>query len=430
MLDRREFLVKSAATSAALAGAGVLHVPAALGAAKPTGWAVGDKAPKISGLDQYEGKGSLSHLHKRWVLLDVCATWCGPCNLGAGHFARLTAEANSLGIPFSLFTVLREGASNGSPSNRGQAEAWAHRYGFERESVLQCGGSGTSPLFKLIEDISAANGVESAFPCHLLIDPSGVVRYFQQGFDTEKLKTELANLTGVSLPGKYPLESPPNQPNIQSVTYSFGIQGKGVVSGTLAVNQSNADCALSVVEHPLGFQPSQAFLALPGGLAVDLSVPVSVIAHCHPLTGYVEGGVAEGSLPLALFAGLPAEFTNQIAGGGVANLINEADGLGSGIGPTNPEQMEHGPAWGTPANVIELEMTFNIPPAPYSRSLSINQQLVEKNENKSAQKLLKKGQKDMAHRDFATASTVFAEATAILGYGADLPRYVAWLASH
>ena len=34
-----------------------------------------------------------------------------------------------------------------------------------------------------------------------------------------------------------------------------------------------------------------------------------------------------------------------------------------------------------------------------------------------------------AANDLARA-TVFAEATAILGYGADLPRYVAWLASH
>ncbi|HEX4437070.1 MAG TPA: twin-arginine translocation signal domain-containing protein [Solirubrobacteraceae bacterium] len=430
MLDRREFLTKSAATGVALAGGSLLHVPAALGSTAK-GYAVGNKALKIAGLEQYEGKTTLSKLHHRWVLLDVCAVWCGPCNGAAEQYAPLVAEANEKGVPLSVLTVLREGSVVGKASTRTQADSWAIKYGYERESVLHCGGSVESPLFKLVEEISAANGVEVAFPCHLLIDPKGVVRYFQQGADTEKLKTELAKLSGVPLSGVYEELPFVNPPKVESATFSFGVQGKGTVAETLAVGQKSANCTLSVQE---GNGRAVAFLTLAAGTEVDLSTPISITLQTNPLRTYLEAvQPGESYFPLGLWDGTPEEgFANNVAVGGRNSVIDLADGSGSGISPVSQAQLVHGEglgeAWGQPANVIELELSFQTTPAPYARSLQLSEQLAGEGGSKTAQKLLVKARKDMAHHNFAAATTELTDATGILGFAGDIARHVAWLA--
>jgi hypothetical protein len=428
MLDRREFLTKSAATGMALAGGSLLHVPTALGSTVK-GYGVGDKALKIAGLDQYEGKTTLSKLHRRWVLLDVCAVWCGPCNGAAEQYAPLVAEANEKGVPLSVLTVLRDGPAVGEASIRAQAESWAVKYGYQRESVLHCGGSAESPLFKLVEEISVANGVVAEFPCHLLIDPKGVVRYFQQGADTEKLKTELAKLSGVSLPGDYEPEafSFVNPPNVESATFSFGVQGKGTVSETLTAGQKSANCTLSVKEEG---GRAIAFLTLAAGTEVDLSAPISITLQTDPLRTYLEAAQpGESYFPLGLWDGMPEEsFANNVAVGGRNSVIDLADGSGSGISPVSPAQMEHGEGWGQAANVIELELSFQTTPAPYARSLQLSEQLAGEGGSKTAQKLLGKARKDMAHHNFAAAATELTEAAGILGFAGDIARHAAWLA--
>jgi hypothetical protein len=113
-------------------------------------------------------------------------------------------------------------------------------------------------------------------------------------------------------------------------------------------------------------------------------------------------------------------------------VIDLADGSGSGISPVSQAQLVHGEglgeAWGQPANVIELELIFQTTPAPYARSLQLSEQLAGEGGSKTAQKLLVKARKDMAHHDFAAAATELTEATGILGFAGDIARHVAWLA--
>jgi hypothetical protein len=434
VLDRREFLVKSAAAGAALAGGGLLRVPAAMGAGA-TGYAVDDKAPNFSGLDQYERNTPLHHLRHRWVLVDVCAGWCGPCNEAAAQYAGLIAEANGAGVPLSMLSVLREG-NPGLASTRRQAESWAVNYGYERDWVLHCGGSSESPLFKLLDQVCEANHVKAAFPCHLLIDPTGEVRYFQQGSDTGKLQAELARAAGVTLSGDYSSGKPvpPIGPNIQSATISFGIQGGGTVSETVTLGTKGSNCTLSVTNNTGGYGIVYAFLTLAEGLTVDQNVPISVLLHPDQLRTYVQADppAAEGATfsPLALWAGAPQKETgaNLVSSGGHANAINLADGSGSGVSGVHPTQMEHGPDWGAAANVIELELVLGVTQPPYFRSWQLSEQAAGEGGSKKVQNLLSKGRKDMAHRDFAAAATALTQATDILGSGGDVSRHVSWLA--
>jgi hypothetical protein len=432
VLDRREFLMKSAAAGAALAGGGLLRVPAAMGA---TGYAVDEKAPNFSGRDQYERNTPLHHLRHRWVLVDICAVWCGPCNQAAGQYAGLIAEANGAGVPLSMLSVLRETLEPGRPSSRRDAERWAVKYGYERDWVLHCGGSIESPMFKLISQVCEANRVEAAFPCHLLIDPTGEVRYFQQGMDTVKLQTELAKAAGVTLSGDYSSGKPvpPQGPNIQSATVSFGIQGGGTVSETVTLGTKGSNCALSVLGmNTGGYGIVAGVLTLAEGLTVDQNVPISVLLHPDQLRTYVEASfpTAEGPgfSPLALWAGPPQETgANLVSAGGHANSINLADGSGSGVSGVDPTKMEHGPDWGAAANVITLELDLTVT-EPYFRSWQLSEQAAGEGGSKTVQKLLSKGRKDMAHRDFAAAATAFTQATDILGSGGDVSRHVSWLA--
>jgi hypothetical protein len=134
----------------------------------------------------------------------------------------------------------------------------------------------------------------------------------------------------------------------------------------------------------------------------------------------------EGWFPVALFAGQPKEDgSNAVAQGGQGSISNPADASGFGLSQVQPTAfVEHGPVWGSPATVIELEL-YLAPSSAYGRA----QQLAGESSNKAAQKLLNRGLKDLSHRDFAGAATVLTQATSILGHGEDAAA-AAWLASH
>jgi hypothetical protein len=285
--------------------------------------------------------------------------------------------------------------------------------------------------------VSEANGVEPGFPCHLLIDPTGEVRYFQQGLDTVKLQAELAREAGVTLSGDYSSGQPvpPFGANIQSATISFGIQGGGTVSETVTLGTKGSNCTLSVTYNSEGgFGIVYAFLTLAEGLTVDQNVPISVLLHPDQLRTYVQADppAAQGAtaFPLALWAGPPQKATgaNLVSSGGHANAINLTDGSGSGVSGVDPTQMEHGPDWGAAANVIELELVLGVTQPPYFRSWQLSEQAAGERGSKTVQNLLSKGRKDMAHRDFAAAATALTQATDILGSGGDVSRHVSWLA--
>jgi thiol-disulfide isomerase/thioredoxin len=444
VLDRREFLTKGAAAGVgALAGGSLLNAAVASGATEK-GFAIGEKALKISAHDQYEGKTTVSHLSGRWVLLDVCARWCPPCNAAADQYAALVAEANSHGIALSTVSALIEGEVEGEhiqegiPSTRADAEFWAVRYGYERETVLHCGGSTEAPLYKLIGRVCGFNGFPPAYPCYLLIDPTGVVRYFQRGANTNEMKGALASLTGVPLPGFYPLgqATPRRRPNIQSVTFSFGVQGGGTVSETLAVGASSSACSWTLEEEDFTGEPAhstaRAFL-FPAAGPVDLSVPISAVLHPERIRTYVEANehpTSESFLPLVLYSGFPPE-ENFLGGGGRKQVLNLADGTGSGLSPVNPESFEvKQPNLGTtPATVIEVEVDFQLSPEPYGRTREILEVLVSAGVHKPAQKLLHNALKELSHHNLAAAATDLTEAAKILGYNNDVARHVSFLAN-
>ncbi len=116
------------------------------------------------------------------------------------------------GIPFRFFSVVVENAQR-QASTRLDAERWAETFGLCSDIVLHCNGDPNSPLRNLTSQFASANGNNSpGYPTYVLVDPTGVVRYYQAGADLDQLQAELAALTGKTLTQTWVLGAPPPSP--------------------------------------------------------------------------------------------------------------------------------------------------------------------------------------------------------------------------
>ncbi|RWQ57831.1 redoxin domain-containing protein [Mesorhizobium sp.] len=171
------------------------------------GYRVGDKVAEISGSDQLGRDVKLSKYStgKEWILIDICAQWCGPCNWAAQKTPAFIDGINGTeGSKIKLipFTVLVDDG-NYRPSSQATAKRWADRYKFDsKEAVIHCGGDAKSDLRWLVYKFTLANDIpEAAYPTFVLVDSDGVIRHFQQGFDLDELQLQLSPLAGVDFKG-------------------------------------------------------------------------------------------------------------------------------------------------------------------------------------------------------------------------------------
>jgi hypothetical protein len=109
-----------------------------------------------------------------FVLVDVCAGWCGPCRFFAQETQTAIIQLATLyGVKLKLATLLKEG-DVGGPSVQADAQSWNSSNGLS-DSVLHAGGSFQSELYRGASFFMFDNDPEGfgAFPTHLLVDSKG-----------------------------------------------------------------------------------------------------------------------------------------------------------------------------------------------------------------------------------------------------------------
>ncbi|RWD95211.1 MAG: redoxin domain-containing protein [Mesorhizobium sp.] len=185
-----------------------IGVPAFFALPVLNGYRVGDKIADISGNDQSGNDVKLSKYGtgQDWILIDICAQWCGPCNFAASRMHDFIADINNTKgtkLKLTLFTVLVDDRSY-KPSSVTTAKQWATKYNFDqKEAVVHCGGDPKSDLRWLIDKFTLANDIpESAYPTFVLVDPDETIRLFQQGFDLDELQRQLSVFAEVTFPNK------------------------------------------------------------------------------------------------------------------------------------------------------------------------------------------------------------------------------------
>jgi cytochrome c biogenesis protein CcmG, thiol:disulfide interchange protein DsbE len=137
---------------------------------------VGDEAPttELEILDEQEAPGSIADYRGRWVLLNIWASWCVPCEAEAPDLVAFQEEHGS-----SDFTVLGIQTQDGTED--GLRFMREHRLNY----MSLRDGSGD------YADELGSTGV----PETILIDPEGKVAYVRRGqVDAELLDAEVLPL--------------------------------------------------------------------------------------------------------------------------------------------------------------------------------------------------------------------------------------------
>jgi thiol-disulfide isomerase/thioredoxin len=119
--------------------------------------AIGKRAPELTSVDLAGKPVRLSDLRGRVVVLDVWATWCGPCRAMIPHERELVKHC--AGQPFALVSISVD-AEKETLTRFLQKEAmpWTHWHNGDQGGII------------------AALAVES-YPTIYVVDPQGVIRY-------------------------------------------------------------------------------------------------------------------------------------------------------------------------------------------------------------------------------------------------------------
>jgi cytochrome c biogenesis protein CcmG/thiol:disulfide interchange protein DsbE len=123
--------------------------------------AVGDPAPdRVLPVLGGPGRGSIADYHGRWVLVNLWASWCGPCRQEAPVLDRFTREYRKRGVSVLGIDV---------QDNSDDALAFVRDYHVEYPQLRSVG-----------DERSAAFG-STGVPENFLVDPQGRLALIRRG---------------------------------------------------------------------------------------------------------------------------------------------------------------------------------------------------------------------------------------------------------
>lgn len=135
---------------------------------------IGKSAPMVD-LKSEDGKVvSLSSYHGKPILIDVWATWCGPCVAMIPELKKLNTDLNAHGVVL-LSVDMADDVGAAAQLLRSQDVPWPN---------LHDDG----------DKMRSAFHVSSAVPWQVFIDSNGKVAFYHRGEDLVSLKAELAAL--------------------------------------------------------------------------------------------------------------------------------------------------------------------------------------------------------------------------------------------
>ncbi len=133
----------------------------------PVGINKGELAPNFEGTTLSGEKITLADLRGKTVLINVFASWCGPCQLEAPHLANVYAELDHDEVVF-IGLNLEEKLEN--------VAYFKEKFAWEFPLVLNEDGALTDQIYTPI-----------GLPTSWFIDPQGVIQYVHVGPITEEM---------------------------------------------------------------------------------------------------------------------------------------------------------------------------------------------------------------------------------------------------
>jgi len=133
--------------------------------------AIGKHAPDFTARGQF-GPVSLHSLAGKWILLDFCDAWCGPCKDMAKTAQKLTDFLRANHVPYEHLTVLLDGTVVGTPSTDATSLSWATTYGIT-SPVLNANGLGNqkNPVYQQFLSYCYVANQGFGTPTLVVIDP-------------------------------------------------------------------------------------------------------------------------------------------------------------------------------------------------------------------------------------------------------------------